>query len=262
MRLLGLLGLLLVASVFGKSIVFEEDDSMNFADVEVGCTASLKGEVRENGTRIDTLLPPLGAIVAWTPSTFESEPPTGWAICNGLVLNMPSSEYHGQVIPDLRDVYPMGGDVTTAGQRAVKTEHTHEYTIKEHEHDYSHSHPDQEMETNEVDDHFHTTIVNSLCDWYSYVTATKFSNEYSRLINWINGVNAGGSGYFPLSFRIRDKSMKYIDTDNNGGHTHAMRLNVTDFNGTTTAEPQKVLESDPTEHLPPTYHAIYIMRVL
>ncbi len=62
---------------------------------------------------------PVGSIVAWHKS-FANSPalPTEWVECNGQVLNLPGSPFHGQTIPDLNGQlrFLRGGTASGADQ--------------------------------------------------------------------------------------------------------------------------------------------------
>lgn len=223
------------------SVPLGNGDANGDGQIDVGDVSYLLSFMFQGGAEPAQLVPtsesvPIGTVIDWLPSDPGAVIPDGFLLCDGSVIDDPLSPYDGATLPDLVGRYVDGmSQVWPPGQAITgSTSHAH-----------SHSHlmsvPNPVTHAN----HTHTwaTFNAGSLQW--------FSGDGEALIDYTNGIDTPGSGYYPISMFPGPPNATFgTGPGNLGAHTVASSSGMADSTST---------ESQP--HEPPYLTTAKIMRV-
>lgn len=191
---------------------------------------------------------PIGGIIDWWAPSTSWPVPVGYVICDGRTLVDPESPMNGATIPDLRNLFTRGvGTLAQVGIGGSDT-HNHTFSAPSHTHSVAHDHPSTTSSAAGAHDH----VVSS------FIGNTWNDGRGNRLINWGDGHDTAGSGYYSFTVGPGDRTF-FSSFD--GSHSH--NTDVPNFTGNSGANSDSgtTVTTTTVNNIPRYYGLVKLMRV-
>lgn len=189
---------------------------------------------------------PVGTVIEWFMPGEDSEPPAGFVVADGRIVDDPESPFNDQTLPNLSGLFLRG--VADASQMGAGGADVHEHGLSRPSHQHEVSLPG------------HTHVLS-----YSHTHSTSSDGTHTHAVNGRteNARDGGNDNSYSTVSRT--------STSGAGAHSHSVQFGsvsfVSDVGGAiesgsqTTGGGQQTVTSDPTSNVPANYGLVYLIRI-
>jgi hypothetical protein len=201
---------------------------------------------------------PVGAVIDWWRPDATFAVPTGFAICDGSIVNDAGSPLNGKTLPDLTNKFIMGvTNVNNIGTAGGSSGHAHSVDIN-HDHGAVNSSSAGPFTGNTewVNNHNHAWILEqNNGDWLSW----RGDGSVDIMHIWDNGIDNSGEGFYPIGTAgsnlawYTEPQGEHLHQFSVASHVHGVDLPATGVlnKGTTTVS-----------NVPPYYGCIFVPEIV